>query len=321
MRMTLCPQNFALINTIFLSDFKKGNNTIKIDQIPDSIDTKSIILNFLKCDDISVKNYFLIDNENKKELILEITSLSDHKNCEVDFSYKTYKIEFETFYNFLYDPSENNILMNGWVSIKNNCNFQYNNVDLQLVYNHQNQNIIFSLDGKYNISSDNNPIISFISLKIPVKKKILAKYDSNIAKECIFFINNEDNNLGNILIPGATSVHFKDINGHVHLLGQDNFSLYLPDEEIEFEIGDIEDLIKIERDIDDNLFTNKFINLTDNILDIEAEFNTFGGQIVESNAVFEVDENYIGLLKMKLLPKGENIIKYRIEPREIDMPI
>lgn len=327
MKITLYPQNFALVNIPLKFELKKGYNTIKINKIPETTDEKSIILNFLNNDDISIKSYSFnpnskdeLNQDKTKELLLEIYSAEDYNKCEVDFSYKVLDIQFENFYNFLYLPSENNILMDGWIKIKNHKLFNFENVDLQLVHNYKNQNIIFSIDGRYNINSPERTI-SFISLKIPVEKKLLARYDSDIVKECIFFTNSKENSLGSILMPGTTSVHFKDGEGHLHLLGQDNFSLYLPDEEIEFEIGDAEEIIKIERKIDDNLFINIFTNLTDQIVDLDAEFNTFGGKIMDSNSVLEVDENHIGHLTMRLLPKGHNVVKYRIEPNEIEMPI
>lgn len=316
MKITLYPQKFALVNTSFRIELKKGINTIKIDKIPETIDKKSIILDFLKIYDASIKSYSFKNDV----LLLEILSLSDHPLCEVDFYYKVLEIEFENFYNFLYLPIENSILMDGWITIKNNILFKYENTDLQLVHNYKDQNIIFSIDGKYDISNGTDTL-SFISLKIPIKKKLLVKYDSNVAKECVFFKNSIENNLGNILMPGKTTVNFKDGDGHLQFLGQDNFGLYLPDEDIEFEIGDADELIEIERDVDDNLFTHIFTNLTDQILEIEAEFNTFGGEISENNAVFEIRENYIGVLKMKLLPKENKIIKYKITPNEIEMPI
>ena len=314
MKLTLYPGEHAFVSREIIVKLNQGLNEVIIGDIPQHIDPHSLIFDFKNNLDVVAKTYHLQTNENGLGNVELLIEAEESKEYNMTFFYKVNMISYDIFYNFLYDSMNKCISMSGWVEINNYCGISFENVELQIVVNQNNDNVVFTLDNQYNIPDQSEMNVSFLfESNIPVKYKYIIPFDQNQVIECLFIKNNEESRLGTPLMPGNISLYFKDENQSLQHIGNDKVDIYLPDDDILFEIGQINDLLLISRQIFEETYTIDIQNVTDKIININLEINTYGRDIKQSNVEFDMDENGIGNIELKILPSSKQQVIYKIE--------
>lgn len=315
MKLTLYPNEYAFLSTDIIIQLKKGLNDITINNIPLNIDTHSFIFSFQDTN-VSVISYEIYENiENNFSIKLLIEAEIDGE-YSMNLFFKINKIYYNIFYNFLYDSENSNISAYGWVEVVNNCGIDLENVEIQIVINKNNDNIIFTLDNIYKITNNLSTNISFLShCNIPIFYKYILPFDKNEVVECIFIKNTKDFQIGIPLMPGNISLYFQDKNKNFQNIGNDKIDIYFPNDDILFEIGNV-DIISVNREKLDNLNIINLENRTENIVKLTVEINTNNKNIQQSNAEFVIDENGIGQVDLKIMPFSSQKINYTLQEIE-----
>lgn len=315
MKLTLYPNDYGIINQDFFLQLNQGINQVTIDNIPLNIDPYSIIFSFENTEEICIKSFeYLDDNENKtKSLFLNIEVITS-KTYELQLSYKINKISYNVFYNFLYD---NNDTMSayGWLEIINNAGVNLQNVDLQIIIYENGNNIKFTLDDNYDIPQDKKINISFLfKNNIPVETEYIIPFDKNVMVECISIQNSEQYNLGTPLMSGVSSLYFKDEENTVQFIGSEKTEMYLPDESIMFEIGKADDLVQTRKYSDEENHHIIINNISDTIINVRVEIDTYGQEIENNNVIFTIDpDDNIAYIDLKIHPFVSMEIIYKLQ--------
>lgn len=322
MKLTLYPDDYGFVSRDIIVPLEAGLNEITIENIPTNIAPHSLLFSFQKPEQVVVKKYEFVENENHSSisinLILEAVGNDDYL---FTFFYKVNQISYQVFYNFLYDNIQNSIAIYGWIEITNYTGIDFNNVILQIVARQNNDNIIFTIDDTHDIENNKNINISFLSKNfINVNHKFIVPFNKDAMIECISIQNNNEAQLGTALIPGAITLYFQDEQQSLQYIGDDSMGICLPDEEILFEIGNADDLIEVTRTMVEDNYITTLQNFSNNAINVNIETNTFGRPIEKSNVVMEIDDRGIAHTELKVIPLTTTQVIYKltgIEPASI----
>jgi len=315
MKLTLYPNNSGYVSQDISVKLLKGLNQLVIDNIPLQIDKHSLIFSFQNASQTTVQNYELSEGENQESfsLIMLIES-TDNGEYTFTFSYRINNISYNIFYNFLYDNLIGELSIYGWAEITNYSGKDFQSTELQIVTSEHNNNVIFTLDSTYNIINNKTINLSFLSKNgIHVNNKYIIPSDKDVAIECIAIQNTPEFQLGTPLMPGEVSVYFKDVDQNIQFMGSDKTSIYLPDEDIFFEIGNSDDLLQVTRQYSENGNLVNIKNTTKETMNVRLEINTYGKEIEQSNVVFTIDNNNVIYVDLKLTPLENLQVVYRLK--------
>ena len=316
MKLTLYPNGYAFISRNIIVQLNEGLNEIVVEDIPPHIDPHSLMFSFEETSDVIIRTYEFINNsetENPTPILNVVLEALYSGEYAMTFFYKVNKIAYEVFYNFLYDSIKETMSMYGWLEVGNYCGNDFKNLELQVVITQSNDNVIFTLDNIYDIQNGKKVNISFLSKNnVPVKHKFIVPFDKEIAVECIYMNNSDAFKLGTPLMAGSITLYFQDSDKSLQHIGDDKIDIYLPGDNIPFEIGRADDLVSVERKIVDDANVITLKNLTQEIIEVALEVNTFNQEVQQSNVVLEVDEDGIAEVVVKIMPLATFQVIYRI---------
>lgn len=314
MLLTLYPKQFGYIKKIYNIKNLENMKMFSLSGIIPTIDPESIVFDFGEHQDSTAVNFFRFIEKNQK---IELMLNTESDTIKMGLDYKIDKIAYNTFYNFVYDEQTQTMSVLGCIAINNQTGSQLNDIAIQIVASQDNDNVVMTLDGFYQLPNNQITNIVFLSKNnIPTFSKMVVPYAQDVAIDCLT-VKNETPHLGDIFIPGAMNLYFKGADGVLKQIGNDQIDFYLPEEDMVFEIGLENEAIDIKKTIIDDNYIIDITNNQDKIAMLEIEINTLNQEVTQSNVQLSPDENGITNLMIKMMPFTSQQINYSIKPPQM----